>query len=120
MGSLSWEYQPSWVMMCSGSMWGWSRIAARVTRRVGRLVEAGRLPPARVHVFEELQVLGRVHPRDRRRAECSGLPGGAEARVGDGAEDAIDPFGDLGRIDEHAAVEEGCAGVVGTVRVGGR
>ena len=71
-----------------------------------RLVEAGRRPPARVRLLEELEVFRCVHPRDRRRAERGGGLRLAETGLGQRGEDAIDVLGDLRRIDEYTVIEK--------------
>ena len=115
---MSWEYQPSWAMMLS--QLDDRLVADRPGVRDGfrRLLASRRLPPARVRVFEEVEVLGRVHAEDRVAAERARRAGRSESRVGDRGEDAVDPLGDLGRIDEAPGVEEGLAGMVRPVRVG--
>ena len=72
-----------------------------------------------MRVLEELDVLGRVYAQDRTEAERPGRGGLTERGVRDRAEDPVDPFGNLGRVDEAPRVEERIAGMVRPVRVGG-
>ncbi len=104
--------------MCSGRKYGWSRMRPRVRDGLRRLLPARRRAPARVRVFEEFEVFGRVHARDRRRAVQPRRLRGAELGARDRVEDAVDALGDLGRFHEPARVEERLAGMVRAMGVG--
>jgi hypothetical protein len=92
---------------------------AGVCRRFRRFVEPGVGAPALVRVFEEVDVLGRMHACDRRATVVDGRLRLTELTSDDRLEDAVDALGYLGRIDQLPAVEERHPGMMRSVRVGG-